>query len=111
VRRERTGRVRVGLTHVPVQFLGDVVYVELPSEGTGVAAGEPVGLVESSTTVYEVAAPVGGVVSAINPAAATAPEEIASDPYGGGWLFEIDPADPAAADAHMSSDEYDRHIA
>ena len=62
--------------------------------GTDVAAGEPIGVVESSSTVFEVVAPVAGTVASINPAAENFPEQITADPYGGGWLVEIRPSEP-----------------
>jgi glycine cleavage system H protein len=100
--------VRVGLTHVPGSYLGDAVYVELPPPLTEVAAGEPVGLVESSSAVCEVVAPVSGVVVEINPAAESSPETITGDPYGEGWLMTIRTADPSGLDSLLGSEEYDR---
>ena len=102
------GDVRVGLTHVPGSYLGDAVYVELPPPLTEVAAGEPVGLVESSSAVCEVTAPVSGIVVGVNPAAESSPETITADPYGEGWLMTIRPADPSEMDSLFDSEEYDR---
>ena len=102
------GNVRVGLTHVPGSYLGDAVYVELPVPPAEVAAGEPVGLVESSSAVCEVVSPVSGVVVGVNPAAENSPETITRDPYGEGWLMTIRPADPSGLDLLLDSEEYDR---
>ncbi len=102
------GGVRVGLTHVPGSYLGDAVYVELPAPMTEVAAGEPVGLVESSSAACEVVAPVSGVIVEINPAAENTPEKITGDPYGEGWLMTIRPADPAELESLLAGEEYDR---
>ncbi len=96
----------MGLTHVPGRFLGDAVYAELLPPGTDVAAGEPIGLVESSSTVFEVIAPVGGTVTAINPSAESSPEKITADPYGDGWLVEIRPV-PGSEVRLLSPREYD----
>lgn len=98
IRRAADGRVRTGVTHVPARFLGDAVYAELLPPGTDVAPGEPIGFIESSATVFEVIAPIGGTITAINPAAETSPETITADPYGSGWLVEIRPSgDPCGA--------------
>lgn len=102
------GDVRVGLTHVPGSYLGDAVYVELPAPQTEVAAREPVGLVESSSAVCEVTAPVSGIVVGVNPAAESSPETITADPYGEGWLMTIRPADPSEMGSLLGSEEYDR---
>ncbi len=100
--------MRVGFTHVPCAFLGDVVYVELPAPGTDVLAGEPIGLVESSSAVCEVLSPLAGIVVESNPALEGSPERIASDPYGDGWLLSLRPADPSEIDALLDADAYSR---
>jgi glycine cleavage system H protein len=88
------GPVRVGITHFAQDALGDIVYVQLPDEGTAVTAGEPLGEVESTKSVSEIYAPVSGTVVARNADLTDTPELINSDPYGAGWLVEIEPADP-----------------
>ncbi len=100
--------MRVGFTHVPCAFLGDVVYVELPAPGTDVLAGEPIGLVESSSAVCEVLSPLAGIVVESNPALEESPGQIASDPYGGGWLLALRPTDPSEVDALLDADAYAR---
>ena len=105
---ESDGNVRVGFTHVPCSCLGEVVFVELPSPGTEVQAGEPVGLVESSAAVCEVVAPVSGIVSGVNRVVEGSPETITADPFEGGWLLAIRPSDPAEVDALLTCGEYDR---
>ena len=100
--------IRVGFTHVPCSYLGDVVLAELPPPGTDVRAGEPVGLVESSLAVREVVAPVSGTVAAVNPLVEGTPETVTADPYEGGWLLEIRPSDPAEMDALLTGEEYGR---
>jgi len=96
------------LTHVPGASLGDAVYVELPPLHAEVAAGEPVGLIESSSAVCEVVAPVSGIVVEINPAAEHSPETITADPYGEGWLLTLRPSVPAELDSLLTGEEYDR---
>jgi glycine cleavage system H protein len=100
------GRVRVGITHFAQDALGDIVYVQLPDEGDEVAAGEPLGEVESTKSVSEIYAPVSGTVAAVNPALGDQPELMNTDPYGAGWLVEITPADPAAIGALLDAAGY-----
>jgi glycine cleavage system H protein len=96
----------VGITRVAADMLGDAVYLEMPSEGIEVRAGEPVGLIESSYVVFEVVSPVSGVVLEVNRAVADSPERATSDPYGEGWLLLLRVADPAAFDVLLSAAEY-----
>lgn len=92
------GSLRVGITEFAQDALGDIVFVALPELGAEVAAGEPMGEVESTKSVSEIYAPVAGTVSARNDAVETAPETINTDPYGDGWLVEITPAGPMIDD-------------
>ncbi|HEY0484647.1 MAG TPA: glycine cleavage system protein GcvH [Mycobacteriales bacterium] len=100
------GRVRVGITAYAQDALGDIVFVQLPDPGTAVEAGGPLGEVESTKSVSDVYAPVSGTVSARNEALDGAPELVNSDPYGEGWMFEITPDDPGAADALLDATAY-----
>ncbi len=83
-------RVKVGITDYAQDALGDVVFVQLPVVGTVVAAGDPIGEVESTKSVSEIYAPVSGTVCTINDALTSGPELINSDPYGAGWICEIE---------------------
>lgn len=95
--RSIDGGVRVGITDYAQEALGDVVFVSLPAVGTTVAAGEPLGEIESTKSVSDIYAPVGGTVTARNDALDGSPELVNSDPYGEGWLLEIAPqGDPVA---------------
>jgi glycine cleavage system H protein len=105
--RGEQGDVRAGLTHVPGAFLGDVVSVELPPPGTGVSAGEPIGLVESSSTVFELFSPLSGTVVDVNAEAESAPRKVTEDPYGEGWLLSIRPTDPGELDGLLGAEEYE----
>jgi len=87
--------VRVGITHFAQDALGDIVYVQLPDPGTAVEAGQAFGEVESTKSVSEIYAPVSGTVVATNTRLADEPELINTDPYGAGWLVEIEPTDAA----------------
>lgn len=94
VRATEGHTLRVGITDYAQSALGDIVYVSLPGVGTAVTAGQPMGEVESTKSVSEIYAPVAGTVTGRNDQLAEAPELINSDPYGSGWLVEIEPADP-----------------
>ena len=84
-----TTTVRLGITDHAQDALGDIVFVQLPNVGEEVAAGNPIGEVESTKSVSDVYTPVAGVVAAVNEALETNPELLNSDPYGDGWLVEI----------------------
>jgi glycine cleavage system H protein len=86
--------VKIGITHFAQDALGDIVYVQLPDPGTAVDAGQAFGEVESTKSVSEIYAPLSGTVVARNDRLADEPELINSDPYGTGWLVEIEPNDP-----------------
>jgi glycine cleavage system H protein len=99
-------RVRVGITDFAQDALGDVVFVDLPAVGATVAANESVGELESTKSVAEMYAPVSGTVAAVNEALADNPELLNDDPYGDGWLCEIDMSDPSELDALMDAAAY-----
>src|SRR5471030_664088 len=81
--------IRIGITDYAQDALGDVVFVDLPKVGAAIAAHGSIGEVESTKSVSEIYAPVGGTVSAVNDALSTTPEFVNSDPYGTGWICEI----------------------
>lgn len=85
--------VRVGITSIAVDSLGELVFVDLPEVGSTIVAGEPCGEVESTKTVSELYPPVSGRVTVINTAAVDNPELVTADPYGEGWLFAVQPTD------------------
>lgn len=100
------GTVRVGITDYAQNSLGDIVFVQMPEVGTDVTADDAVGEVESTKSVSDVLAPVDGTVVARNEQLDESPELVNSDPYGEGWLYEVQPADPAAVDALLDADAY-----
>jgi glycine cleavage system H protein len=110
VLRDSQGDVRIGLTHVPGAFLEGVVSVEIPPPRTEVYAGEPIGLVESATTVFELLSPLSGIVVGVNPDAESAPRKVTEDPYGEGWLLSIRPSAREALDTLLTAEEYVRFI-
>lgn len=98
--------VRVGVTDYAQQSLGDVVYVSLPEVGATVTQGQSFGEIESTKSVSDLYAPVGGTVSARNDALDGQPELINSDPYGAGWIVELQVSDPTQLDALLDAAAY-----
>src|SRR3989442_4894006 len=86
---------RIGITDFAQDSLGDVVFVQLPDVGLDAVAGASVSEIESTKSVSDVFVPVSGVVSAVNDALTDAPELVNSDPYGAGWMFEMEVGNPA----------------
>lgn len=104
--RDDSRTVRVGITDYAQQALGDVVYVSLPEVGTAVAPGAAFGEVESTKSVSDLYAPLTGTVTARNEALDATPELINSDPYGDGWVVEIEPADDADESSLLDAAAY-----
>lgn len=107
---EAEGSVRVGITHYAQDALGDIVYVSLPEVGATIEAGSTCGELESTKSVSDVYAPVSGEVVARNDSLDATPELVNSDPYGGGWLFEVVPADSGDLDALMDAAAYEASL-
>ena len=100
------GPVRVGITHYAQDALGDIVYVQLPDEGTVVQQGDSLGEIESTKSVSEIYAPIAGTVVSRNATLTDEPELINAEPYAAGWLVEIAPDDPAAVDGPLDAAGY-----
>jgi glycine cleavage system H protein len=98
--------VRVGITDYAQDALGDVVFVQVPSVGDVVKAGDSFGEVESTKSVSDIYAPVGGTVVEVNEALAEAPQVLNEDPYGEGWICAIQLSDPAEFDALLDAAAY-----
>jgi glycine cleavage system H protein len=107
---EGQSRVRVGITDYAQDALGDVVYVDLPEEGTEVKAGEPFGEVESTKSVSDIFSPVSGRVAERNAALTETPELVNRDPYGDGWMVVVEASDPSELDGLMDADGYRRTV-
>ena len=95
--RLQGGSVTVGISDFAQDQLGRVVYVDLPSLGQAVAAGQEMGAVESAKSVSDLIAPVTGTVSRINEALADNPAPLNDDPYASGWLAIMELAGPLPA--------------
>jgi glycine cleavage system H protein len=103
VRRTGDDTVRIGITDFAQSALGDVVFVQLPEAGTEVTAGESFGEVESTKSVSDLYAPISGEVSAVNGDLETSPQLANSDPYGAGWLIDIQVSDVAGLESAIST--------
>lgn len=106
VARAGSDTVRVGITDYAQDQLGDVVFVQMPEPGERVTAGNAVGEVESTKSVSDVFAPLTGTVTARNEALDDQPDLINSDPYGAGWVLEIELSDPAEAAGLLDAAAY-----
>ena len=84
-----SGTALVGITDFAQKELGDIVYLEIETEGETIGAGEVFGTVEAVKTVSDLFMPINGTVAEVNPALEATPELVNSDPYGSGWLIKI----------------------
>ena len=96
--------IRMGITDYAQGALGDIVYVQLPKVGDLVVADKVCGEVESTKSVSEIFSPVSGKVVSINESLESNPEVLNSDPYGAGWLADIEISAPA--EGLLSADGY-----
>lgn len=107
---EENGKVRVGITDYAQQELGDVVFVDLPSEGDEVALGDSFAVVESVKAVSDIYAPISGRIIAVNAGLEEQPELINEDPYGKGWIAMIEISDASEINATLTAEEYKEHV-
>ncbi len=105
-RVEPDGRVRIGITDYAQEALGDVVFVQVPEVGATLAGGDQASEVESTKSVSDVYAPVGGTVVDVNAELADSPQRLNEDPYGAGWIYVLEPAEPAAVDTLLDAAAY-----
>ena len=89
-------RFKIGITDYAQGALGDIVYVQLPKIGDSVTEGSVCGEIESTKSVSELFSPVTGKVIAVNSQLDAAPETLNSDPYGAGWIAEIEVSAPSS---------------
>ena len=99
-------KTKAGICDYAQDQLGDIVYVELPQVGDTFDKGQEFGTVESVKAVAELYMPVGGTILAVNSALDDSPELVNKDPYGDGWMIEVQPSDPAELEALMTKDVY-----
>jgi len=101
----------IGVTDHAQELLGDLVYVELPEQGSSVAAGDSVGVIESVKAASDTYAPVSGEVVEVNEELEDAPERINQDPYGDGWMYKISMEDPEEVGDLLDAEAYSEAIA
>ena len=101
---------RVGITQFAVDALGDITLVDLPKEGDLVTKGQRFGTIESVKSVSDLYAPVSGRVIAINTALKDSPESVNTEPYGKGWMIDLEPTEKSELDELLSPDAYTTHV-
>ena len=104
--RLKNNRATIGITDFAQGQLGDVVFVELPAEGTELTKENTFGVVESVKTVSDIYAPMTGKVVGINKDLESQPELVNSDPYGQGWMIEIEFSNSSPEPSLLSADQY-----
>ena len=101
----------VGVSDHAQELLGDLVYVELPEQGSTVAAGDSVGVIESVKAASDTYAPLSGEVVEVNEELENAPEKINDDPYGDGWMYKLALEDPEESGDLLDAGAYSEVIA
>ena len=109
--RQSGKTVVIGVTFHAQESLGDVVYVELPKVGQTLTAGKPFGVIESTKAVSELFAPVSGKVVKVNDKLSDEPTAVNQEPYGAGWIIEVEPSDPGQLAGLLDADGYQKVIA
>lgn len=104
--REEGEVLVIGITDYAQDSLGEIVYIELPSEGDEITKGDPFGAVESTKAVSDLYAPVSGDIVEVNEALLDSPEIINNDPYGEGWMIKVKVYDQGELDDLMNFEEY-----
>jgi len=100
------GTVTIGITDNAQELLGDLVFVELPEEGSVLAAGDQCAVVESVKAASDVYAPISGEIIAVNASLEDEPEQVNTDPFGNGWLFRMKPEQPEQIATLLDADGY-----
>ncbi|SNR25455.1 glycine cleavage system protein GcvH [Halorubrum vacuolatum] len=101
--------VKVGITDFAQDELGDIVFLELPADGDELSAGDAFGVIESIKAVSDLYAPVSGEVVAVNEELFDRPELVNDDPYGDGWMLEVELDEPSSD--LLDADAYAEQIA
>lgn len=99
-------RYRVGITDYAQVALGDIVYIQLPKISDQIGAGKVCGEVESTKSVSEIYAPLSGKVVLVNDSLDSAPETLNKEPYGAGWIFEVEISSPSELESLLSAGDY-----
>jgi glycine cleavage system H protein len=101
----------VGVSDHAQELLGDLVYVELPEQGSTVAAGDAAGVIESVKAASDTYAPLSGEIIEVNDELEDAPDKINNDPYGDGWMYKIAIEDPEELENLLNAEAYTESIA
>jgi len=109
--RVEDGVGTIGITDYAQDQLGDIVYLDLPEEGTAIKQFEKLGEIESVKAVSDLFVPVSGEVAEINQEAVDSPELVNQDPYGRGWLLKVRLSDESEVEGLLSAQEYDELVA
>jgi glycine cleavage system H protein len=104
------GVATLGITDFAQSSLGDVVYIDMPRVGDKFGTHEAFGSVESVKAVSEIFTPVAGEIAEVNEGLNDTPENVNTDPYGGGWMVKIKMDNPGEADAMFSAVEYEEYL-
>jgi glycine cleavage system H protein len=104
--RVESGFAYIGITDFAQKELGDIVYIEIETEGEDLAKEDAFGTIEAVKTVSDMFMPVAGKVVEVNPVLEDAPETVNTDPYGEGWMIKIEMSDAAELDELMSAADY-----
>jgi glycine cleavage system H protein len=99
-------KVTIGITDFAQSELGDIVYVEIETEGDTLDKEAVFGTVEAVKTVSDLFMPVSGKIVAVNGNLTTNPEAVNKDPYGDGWMIQVEMTNPSELDTLMSADDY-----
>jgi len=108
--RKEDDVIVIGISDYAQGLLKDIVYVELPSEGTAFQKGDKTADIESVKAVEELKTPVSGEIVAVNSVLEDSAESINEDPYGDGWFIKIKPSNPADMDDLMSPEDYEKYV-
>ncbi|CRH35358.1 MULTISPECIES: glycine cleavage system protein GcvH [Pantoea] len=110
LRKNADGTYTVGITEHAQELLGDMVFVDLPEVGATFSAGEECAVAESVKAASDIYAPISGEIVAVNDALNDSPEQVNSEPYEGGWLFQIKASDESEIDSLLDADAYKASI-
>ena len=105
-REEGNDVVTIGISDFAQEKLGDVVFVELPEEGSEISAGDPVAVVESVKAASDIYTPVSGTIVEVNSSLEDAPEQVNEDSYENGWFFKVKMSDTGELGDLMDADSY-----
>lgn len=104
------GNIRIGITDFAQKALGDIVYVDIPEAGTDLEGGQTFGSIESVKAVSDIYSPLDGEISVVNEKLVDDPGVINTDPYGDGWLVEVEPSDAEQYEEMMDEKSYAEYL-